>query len=753
MFVNVAAKRSLPALPRPILAALGFVPRRVSFQKRLEAFPTEGLPVERPVTVRWNRHQVPYIEAESDADLAFALGLVHAHLRGGHMALMRMVAQGRLSELMGPFAKEFDHALRILDFPRAVSAMQAAMPEETRRWLTRFVDGLNHYQSRCPRRPPELRLLRLKPEPWTVDDVLANGRVLGADFNWLTFLTLLPHRKNPHFARLWRRLLEAGGGLVDDEPPGEPESALAKMLVSAGRAGSNAVVISGARSASGAGMIASDPHLGLSLPNIWVLAGLISPSYRVVGLMLSGLPFVCIGRNPDLAWGGTHMRAVSTDLYDVSSLPESEITTEETHIKMRLAGTAKRRIRRTRFGPILSDVPLFHSREDERIAIRWVGHEATDEVSCFLRAARTRSAAEFRDAFESYGLPSQNLICADRAGNIARIMAVTLPVRDNFPAHDFVRDAAEPSAEWRGFIGTGELPSAVNPPEGIIVSANQKPPPSPVPVGILFDPGDRLNRLRELLDEHDRISTEDLTEILCDTTSPVAARLAGRLGAALEALDLGEAETGFARRLLAWDGNYAAESTGALAFEVLLAHLVPLVHDDGDIPAVEHYLSQWNFIAAYLEDELDALDPEERRTALLQAVSAALSDCRRYRTWGDMHRVRIAHILAKVPLIGGAFVVGEMPADGSRQTALKSSHGLVSRRHYSDFGSMARHISDLSDEDANWFVLFGGQDGWLGSESFADQVALWKRRNYIRMPLSAEAIAEDFPLAMTLTPN
>ena len=81
------------------------LPRPVPVEQRLAALPQAGLALQRPVTVRWNAHLVPWIEAETDTDLAFALGLVHGHLRGAQVALLRMVARGRLSEIAGPQAE------------------------------------------------------------------------------------------------------------------------------------------------------------------------------------------------------------------------------------------------------------------------------------------------------------------------------------------------------------------------------------------------------------------------------------------------------------------------------------------------------------------------------------------------------------------------------------------------------------------------------------------------------------------------
>ena len=753
MFMDVVASRLTPTWASRLVSLLGLGARPIGLRERLGMFPTRDLPIAQPVHVRWNDHQVPYIEAQSDDDLAFALGLVQAHLRGHQIALMRTVAQGRLSELVGPFAREIDHASRILGFTRTSGEIQARMPAATRRWLARYVDGLNHYQALSRPCPPELRLFRLRPEPWTVPDVLSVGRLLCADYTWLTFMALLPARRQAGFARLWRRVLDAGCGLTVDGAPREPMLELARSALSACRAGSNAVAVGPGRSRSGSPLVACDPHLGLSLPNIWLLVGLRSPSYRVVGFMLAGLPFVCIGRNPDVAWGGTNLRAASTDLYDVSMLPDDEIRTETTEIRMRWAGTARRRVRHTRFGPILTDARLLRARQGPPIALRWMGHEPTDEVTPFLRAACARDAAAFRAAFGSYGVPAQTMVFADRGGAVGRLTAATLPVRRPFLQTDFVRDAGDPAMDWAGFVAADALPAELDPADDLIVSANDRPPPAAVPIGFLFDCGDRASQLRTLLERGGPLTTADLLAAFDDTSSPTAARLARRLAHEIAGCARGKREVALLRRLEGWDGSYATDSSGAVAFEVLLAHLVPLVCSAGDRPAIEHSIAQWNFLARYFEEELDRLPIGRRRTLMRRALAGAARDAARHATWGDMHRVRVAHILADLPLIGGAYVLADEPSPGSRQTPYKTAHGLVRGRHRTKFGAMARHVSDLADPDANWFVLFGGQDEWLGSPGFADQVALWRRGGTIRMPLRPATIAAEFPILTLLRPG
>ena len=98
-------------------------------------------PVSAPVSIHWNEHQIPFIEAENDADLAVALGMVHAHLRLAQMEIMRRAAQGRVAEFVGPLGIELDRSLRLLDFGRAVPDIIAGLATETRLWADGFVRG------------------------------------------------------------------------------------------------------------------------------------------------------------------------------------------------------------------------------------------------------------------------------------------------------------------------------------------------------------------------------------------------------------------------------------------------------------------------------------------------------------------------------------------------------------------------------------------------------------------------------------
>ncbi|MGH8500336.1 MAG: penicillin acylase family protein, partial [Methylococcales bacterium] len=114
--------------------------------------------------------------------------------------------------------------------------------------------------------------------------------------------------------------------------------------------------------------------------------------------------------------------------------------------------------------------------------------------------------------------------------------------------------------------------------------------------------------------------------------------------------------------------------------------------------------------------------------------------------------IRLRHPFGHVSLLGQLYRHPTFPADGGNNTLNKSGHGISRGRHAVTYGACARHVSDLVDLDVNAFVLLGGQDGWLGSANFADQVDLWRRGEYIEVPLRPESARVAFRHKTVLRP-
>jgi len=738
------------------LAACGVLsplPRSTTLDERLAMFPTADLPLQSDVRIYWNEHHVPFIEAESDDDLAFTLGLVHAHLRLGLMEIFRRASQGRLAEIGGPVATDIDHALRIVDFGKASPAILAAMPADSRRWLDRFVDGVNHYVANAERLPHEFAVLGLSREPWTAEDIVTAGRLASADVNWFVWFALLGQRTREDWPALWARLVEEGSESFPSYFASETGSraALVDILAGFSRSGSNSVAVSGARSESGSALLASDPHLGIFQPSLWVLAGYRSPSYHAVGLMGPGLPFIALGRNSHIAWGGTNLRAASSDLFDVSSLADDGFTTREERIKVRWWFDRTVEVRDTAFGPVLSDAEALDTGPGGPLAMRWMGHEPTDELTAMLRVNRARDWQGFRDALDGFAVSSQNMLYADVEGNVGHVMATRLPARDSAPPSDIVVQPDD-DAHWGRHVSTADLPATFNPPNGVIASANNRGAKADIPIGYFFSPDDRVVRMTRYLEERDSVGVDDLAALQQDTYqgSSVMLRdgLVGhldRLGPHLT-LDAGAAAAADAMRR--WDGHYRIDSTGALAFEVVLFHVVDAVV----APEQQRAYAASGRPFSLLVDDLAAQGDESLGQALTQALGEASAVLEQGKEWGDLHRLRIAHPLGALPVLGRRYVFDDLPTAGSSQTVMKTAHAMTDEKHNTQFGSNARHISDMSDPDANWFTLLGGQDGWINSANFTDQFDLWPRGEYVKLPLRVETVARDFAYKTDLKP-
>ncbi|MBV9537821.1 MAG: penicillin acylase family protein, partial [Acidisphaera sp.] len=485
-----------------------WIPKRpITLAQRLGHL-SEHLPLRAAVTVHWDAHGVPFIEASFDDDLAVALGMVHAHLRLTQMELLRRLAAGRVAETVGPLGVPLDRTLRLFDFGRAVTRIIDDLPDATRRWAEGFVAGVNQQMLHGPP-PPEFRLLNIAAEPWTLRDLFTTARLASSDVSWIVWARLLRVRRRlSHVA--WRAVWPELLGEANEEPT---EVSPADPLSVASRLGSNAAVVGGSRSASGAGMLAADPHLSTALPNIWLAGGLRSPGINAVGLMPAGFPVVAIGRNPWIAWGGTSLHAASSDLFDAADLPIREVPAV---IKVRGRGTRRITLRESELGPIVSDGMILRNRSPA--ALTWVGHQPSDEMGAMLAVMRARSGEEFRAALATFAIPAQNMVHAGRDGRVGHLLAARLPRRPNGRPPE-LPIPTERRRDWSDMVGTEQLPHWRDPTAGFAVSANDRPPDGEFPVGFFFSGNDRAERMRELLAARERATLADLAALQTDTLS------------------------------------------------------------------------------------------------------------------------------------------------------------------------------------------------------------------------------------------
>jgi len=727
----------------------------MEFQERLALFPTNNLPLEAPATIYWDEHLIPFIAAQTDADCAFLLGMVHTHLRQGQMELIRRVVQGRLAESAGPLATKVDHSLRIINLAVAVDSIEQILAVVTKNWLLNYVKGINHYLAQVPTRAPELKMLGITPEPWQLKDILTISRLMAVDVNWFNWFQWLKLQDKPYFNELWQRFVAVGAQSTPSFP--NQSSALGAFIAAGIKSGSNALVVAGSKSADSCALIASDPHLGLQVPNTWIIAGYQCPSFHVLGLMFPGIPMVLVGRNPAIAWAGTNMRSASSDLYEVNTTAADSLPVRNDRVKVRWWRDKTLPIRTSNLGPIISDAPLLPAKSTQTLAMKWVGHQPSDEFTAFLKVNQATNWNHFREAFGSYGVSGQNFVYADTVGHIGLVLAVQLPKRHPELVPQLCLNPDSAHHHWQGVIKPSELPSIYDPPAGFLASANNRTVILEPPLGYFFSANDRIDRLSELLSQSEPIDLQALQRIQLDVFVPSAIKLRNQVIERIVKSDLIDSSNqkmvDLFQQLQQWDGYYHVESRGAVAFEIFRYHFIQdfytHIYDD----EAANLLRGSEHANLLLSQDLQQRDSTLINSGLQVALKKASKEHQKFANWGDMHRLQLTHPLGNIPLFGRRFRFGDYPAAGSYNSAMKTAHQTVNQRHATFYGANARFISRLKDPNENYFVLLGGQDGWLGSPNLVDQVPLWLAAKYLKIPLELTAIRASFSYQIHLTNN
>jgi penicillin G amidase len=613
------------------------------------------------------------------------------------------------------------------------------------------VAGVNHYMTTAEELPHEYTLLGLDRETWKPEEILTIGRLASVDVNWLAWFRLMQYRDRADWPKLWAMVLDEGTSSAPSFDPSKSAAldGLTKILSTVSRNGSNSFAVSKQKTGTGAAMIANDPHLGVNLPNLWLLAGVKSPSYNVVGFMVPGVPFVAVGRNESIAWGGTNMRSANSDLIDVSSIPANQIKTRTEPVAVRWWFDSEVVVRESPYGPVLSDAEILPKKPGETLALKWIGHYPSDELSAMLGVNRAQNWNEFKSSLEGFAISPQNFLYADNQGNIGQVTATHLPARSLQNPADVVRPLSDARA-WETIRTSATLPMAYNPPAGYLASSNNRGAPADIPIGYLFSADDRVLRLQSLLSQKSLVTASDLKAMQMDAYSMSSVAMRDAVVARGEGwANLTPPQRAALEAMTNWDGQYAIDSKGAVAFEAAMAAFMPAAFD-ADIQLL---LDAAGTPFSRLSKEVATLDATKFKSALAKGLDGAAAAMAIYPTWGDMHRMSIQAQYAAIPVIGSRYVFDNVPTAGSGETVLKSDHAPTAEKHDTRYGAQARHVSDLSDPDANWFVMLGGNDGWFNSSTFRDQVPAFMSGGSYKVPLRIETIRATFPHKMELTPS
>ncbi len=697
-----------------------------------------------------------HAEASDDLGLAAAWGFAHAHDRALQLLVTRIVGQGRLCELLddSPASLEIDLFMRRNLFAAASAGESASLSGRAKALAEAYAAGVNERLSRG--RPWELRLLRVPPEPWTPSDTLLTLRLMTfvglaqaqGDAEVAILQALRAGVDRDKLARLFRPHLDG----LDDALLGEIRSlrhvpALVPALppLPVLRA-SNNVAVAGRRSASGAALYASDPHLEVNrLPAIWyeVVGTLPDGDFRT-GVTVPGVPGLVMGRTRAIAAGFTYGFADTVDLV-IEEVRGGRFRRGDDWLPLR---ERRETLRRKKGSPCevvvfetdagVLETPDEASRVEDGlfIARAWTGRReggaATLEAILDLWAAPDVDRGA--EAAARVAL-SASWLLSGRDGRIAAQQSGLLPKRRRDPDLLPLR-GWEPGDLWDGTLPPSALANVPGSPEGVLVTANDGGHGAWKPVGITLCMGsDRSDRLRELADAKGAaggsLSVADLGSMQSDLVSGQARRL-------LAALDPYLPDLPAVRELRAWDRRYDASSRGAVLFERLYSALCEELFGAGLLgPEAWRALRDTTLVHAFFFRLFDDLLAREEGKEWFGADGKAAFVSRVARRalegvdpfalapWGAARRVSLRHLLfgRKLPPVLG-FDRGPFEVVGGRATVAQGQLLSLAGRE-SAFCPSWRFVTDLAT-DVSETALAGGPSDRRFSRWYATDLSRWR---------------------------
>ena len=559
--------------------------------------------------------------------------------------------------------------------------------------------------------------------------------------------------------------------------------------------GSNAWAVSGQRTASGRPILANDPHLAPAMPSIWYQAGLhcrhVSNDcpFDVVGYTFSGVPGVIIGHNQRIAWGFTNLGPDVSDLF-VEQLDGDRYRTpdgwEPLETRTETIGVAGEdpvtlTVRSTRHGPLLSDVsdqlgqvadqaPLDARARGASygVALRWTALDPGGTVNALFALDAARDFTEFRRAAAAFEVPAQNLVYADVDGNIGYQAPGRIPIRANgdgrWPVPGWTDEYA-----WTGTIPFAELPYALNPDRGFVVTANNAVIGPDYPYLLTDDwaRGYRAERIEDLLRAAGGdLTVEDIARMQADTHDLNADVLVPRLLDVDVPDDVADAQ----QLLAGWDHNDDRDSAAAAFFNATWRHLLIRTFADelpDDVkPEGGH---RWFLVVRGLLDDptnpwwddvtTDAV--EHRDDMLRDAMEDAVAELRDRLgddvtgwRWGSLHTLMLRNASlgeSGIALVERLFNRGPYHVAGG--TSIVDATAWLAADGYDVVAVPSmRMIVDLGDLDASRWINLTGNSGHAYHPNYVDQTPLWQNLETLPMAFTAPAVDDAANDRLVLRP-
>lgn len=740
------------------------------------------------VTVYLDKRLVPHIFADNENDVYFVQGYLHAKFRLWQMELQTHAAAGRVSEIAGDAALNFDREFRRLGMVYAAENSLKAMEENPviKAECDAYTAGVNAYVDNLTesKLPLEYKLLGYKPERWS-------------NFKTALFLKYMSYDLAAHEddfemtnARSWfsaadfRLLFPAVEDSLDPIVPKGTVYAAPKVPLKIPASadslyfkkdssvhvqefskpnkanGSNNWAVSGSKTKSGAAILCNDPHLGLNLPSLWIEMQLSTPEFNAYGASFPGAPSIIIGYNDSCAFGFTNGGRDVRDYYEIKFKDESrkeywfnnewrQTTFRYEKIRIKDKPEYIDTVAYTLFGPVMYDHSFSGNKADrnpnhKEYAVRWTAHDSSNELLLFNKLNRAKNYADYQAAVVNLRTPGQNCAFACKNGDIA------IRTQGAFPAKwkgqgDFIMPGTDSSYMWQYTIPDDETPFQYNPERGFISSANQKPADSTYPYyfGREAFPIYRGITINRKLSQMQNITPEDMMALQTDNFNSFGEMATPVFTKNIDPAKLNPKEKEFFDLLQNWDFRNEKDSKGATVFVLAWDSFYDTTYADeyANAPQPIQRPTDNTLLEAVLKDsaykfldDISTPQKESLKDMVMIAFKAAVMKLAQVETdgkleWAKYKDTYINHLLRLKP-----FSREHLPIGGGENVinATKSNHG-----------PSWRMVVSLTEKTEAYGVYPGGQSGNPGSKFYDNFVDYWVQGKYYPLWLMSKDEQHD----------
>ena len=759
-----------------------------------------AVPVLDTVEIRVDRWGVPHIYANSQTDLFFAQGFNAARDRIFQFEIWRRQATGTVAELLGRKELKRDIGTRLFKFRGDLKNEMLHYHPQGIEIIESFVAGINAYiqwiNARPERLPLEFKLLKTKPHAWTAADVISRHQGLlgniGQELNIGRLINLLGEEKVREIMwfhpfdpilemdssidqeHLMHDILELynayrkpvsfspsdiGGAVSDQGTADLAQSDYAEMWEDLSSIGSNNWVIDGSRTQSGYPIMANDPHRTLAIPSLRYMSHLVAPGWNVIGGGEPEIPGISIGHNEYGAWGLTVYRTDAEDLYVYKLNPDNpnEYWYQESWQKMQIVEEdipikdgppEKVQLKYTVHGPVVF--------QDEKKNIGYAVRCGWQEIggSPYLASLRMNQSIDFesfREACNYSNIPGENMIWADRSGNIGWQAVGIAPIRNGFSG--LVPLPGDGTHEWSSYLEIKKKPHAYNPPEGYIITANENVTRRDYrykeAIGYSWSDPVRGDRIAEFFDKGTKVTMTDMVLLQNDHLS-VPARTLVPLLRDLSADGNGRLEEAL-HRLVEWDFMM---DVGAVAATIYNEWERNLSQKFKRLEVPEEAWPYYRFVQhKILADWLIFPDgvfgdhPVEGRDQLLIGALDEALDLLSNKLGSDMNKwqygqekykhVQMIHALGKIASDEDRVKLNSgILARGGSAATVGNTGGNLNQSS----GATFKIIVDTEDWDRTLAINSPGQSGDPANKHYLDLFELWGNDKYFPLFFSKEKV-------------